>query len=64
MDRFEGDWAVIEYRDKTFNFPRKLLPLNAKEGDVLKFDIAIYIEETEKRKKNIQELINDLFTEE
>ncbi|SDG73779.1 Protein of unknown function [Thermoanaerobacter thermohydrosulfuricus] len=55
---------MIEYRDKTFNFPRKLLPLNAKEGDVLKFDIAIYIEETEKRKKNIQELINDLFTEE
>jgi hypothetical protein len=64
IDRFEENWAVIEYGDKTFNFPKELLPKEAKEGDVLKFDIAIYIEETEKRKKNIQELINDLFTEE
>lgn len=26
IDRFEGKWAVIEYGDVTFNFPRELLP--------------------------------------
>lgn len=64
IDRFEGDWAVIEYGDKTFNFPKELLPKEAKEGDVLKFDVKIDEEETEKRKKIINELIDDLFIDE
>ncbi|HHW57288.1 MAG TPA: DUF3006 domain-containing protein [Clostridia bacterium] len=64
IDRFEGDWAVIEYGDKTFNFPKELLPKEAKEGDVLKFDITVDREETEKRRKIIKDLAKDLFAEE
>lgn len=64
IDRFEGDWAVIEYEDKTFNFPKDLLPKEAKEGDVLKFDITIDREETEKRRKTIEDLAKDLFVDE
>ncbi|ERM91437.1 pyruvate kinase [Caldanaerobacter subterraneus subsp. yonseiensis KB-1] len=64
IDRFEGDWAVIEYEDRTFNFPKELLPKEAKEGDVLKFDITIDIEETEKRRKVIEDLAKDLFVDE
>ncbi|UZQ81774.1 DUF3006 domain-containing protein [Thermoanaerobacter sp. RKWS2] len=64
IDRFEGDWAVIEYEDRTFNFPKELLPKEAKEGNVLKFDITIDREETEKRKKAIEDLAKDLFVEE
>jgi|Wag4MinimDraft_11_1082651.scaffolds.fasta_scaffold04972_2 hypothetical protein len=64
IDRFEGDWAVIEYEDKIFNFPKELLPKEAKEGDVLKFDVTVDIEETEKRKKAIEDLAKDLFVDE
>jgi len=64
IDRFEGEWAVIEYAEKFFNFPKELLPKEAKEGDVLKFDITIDREETEKRRKAIKDLAKDLFIEE
>ncbi|MBE3579074.1 MAG: DUF3006 domain-containing protein [Caldanaerobacter subterraneus] len=64
IDRFEGNFAVIEYEDITFNFPKELLPKEAKEGDVLKFSITVDKEETEKRKKAIEDLAKDLFVEE
>lgn len=64
IDHFEGNFAVIEYGDKIFNFPKELLPKEAKEGDVLKFDITVDREETEKRRKAIEDLAKDLFTEE
>jgi hypothetical protein len=37
IDRFEGDaWAVLEDEDaRTFNVPRRWLPPDAREGDVL-----------------------------
>lgn len=61
IDRFEGSWAVLEAPDGTiFNFPRSFLPAEAKEGDVLVFDIAIDREATEKRKKEVRDLLNDL----
>jgi len=64
IDRFEGNFAVIEYEDITFNFPKELLPKEAKEGDVLKFNITIDREETEKRRKAIEDLAKDLFVDE
>ena len=63
IDRFEGDWAVIEYEDKIFNFPKELLPKEAKEGDVLIFNVQIDEKETENRKKIIEKLAEDLFVE-
>ncbi|EMT39850.1 Protein of unknown function [Thermoanaerobacter thermohydrosulfuricus] len=64
IDRFEGDWAVIEYGNKTFNFPKELLPQNAKEGDVLIFNVLIDEKETENRKKIMEDLAKELFKEE
>ncbi|SDF66002.1 Protein of unknown function [Thermoanaerobacter thermohydrosulfuricus] len=64
IDRFEGDWAVIEYNNKFFDFPKELLPKDAKESDVLRFNVEVDIEETEKRKKAVENLAEDLFTEE
>ncbi|GAW92763.1 DUF3006 domain-containing protein [Calderihabitans maritimus] len=61
IDRFEGDMAVIEYNGKTFDLPRSLLPEEAKEGDVLKMSIEIDKEETEKRRKKIEKLMDELF---
>ncbi|MEW6066232.1 hypothetical protein P378_03310 [Desulforamulus profundi] len=65
IDRFEGDWAVVEFEGRTtFNFPRKLLPEYAREGDVLKFQVMIDRHETEKRRAEIDVLVKKLFVEE
>ncbi|EIV99902.1 DUF3006 domain-containing protein [Thermoanaerobacter siderophilus] len=64
IDQFEGDWAVIEYGEKFFNFPKELLTKDAKEGDILKFNVEVDTEETIKRKKAIEDLAKDLFVDE
>lgn len=61
IDRFEGEWAVIEYNKRTFNLPRVLLPGEAKEGDILKGTIEIDKKATKKNNNKIDYLINDLF---
>lgn len=59
IDRFENDIAVVEIDvGKTINVPKELFP-NALEGDV--FNIILDKRETEKRKENIKNLIDDLF---
>jgi hypothetical protein len=59
IDRFEGEYAVVEMDLGQYtNIPKILLP-NTKEGDVVKIEIDK--SETEQRKKNIQELMNNIF---
>lgn len=59
IDRFEGNYAVLEIEIGNFvNIPRLLVP-NAKEGDVI--NIEIDKEDTLKRKKYIQKLMDDVF---
>lgn len=63
IDRFEGKYAILETQDKTtliFNFPRHLLPQEAKEGTVLNINISIDQEETKRRKDKIRNLLNKL----
>lgn len=61
IDRFEGEMAVIEYNGRTFNLPRSLLPAETKEGDVLRVSITVDKEQTAKRKKKIESLMEELF---
>ena len=61
IDRFEDDWAVVEYNRKTFNLPRSLFPKDAKEGDVVEIKIRINKKETVKSKKSIESLADSLF---
>jgi len=61
IDRFEGDWAVIEWDGKVFNFPRVLLPEEAKEGDVLKLAAEVDLPTTNDRRKRIRQLEDRLF---
>lgn len=59
IDRFEGDFAVVEMPDKTFlNIPKALLS-EFSEGDVL--EIKKDIEETEKGMKSAQDSFSALF---
>ena len=62
IDRFEGDFAVCETESLDFvNIPKKALPENAVEGDVI--TVKIDGDETHERKKRIDGLMNSLFTD-
>jgi len=59
IDRFEGEYAIVEAEDGfTYNLPRKLFSC-CKEGDVLKMEFDE--DETKKRSENIKNLMNELF---
>jgi len=59
IDRFEGDYALVEVEEnKVVKIPRILLP-NANEGDVI--NIFIDKEETLRRREEIKKQMNDLF---
>lgn len=62
IDRFEGNYAVVELSEqnnKMINMPIELLPQGAKEGDVV--SITIDSSETQQRKQHIQDMMNTLF---
>ena len=59
IDRFEGDYAVVEMDlGKFVNLPKELVP-NAKEGDVIV--ITIDHDEAKRRKEHVKDLMNQLF---
>ena len=59
IDRFEGDYAVVETGKGMVNIPRSELPKGAKEGDTLR--ISIDADDTEARKNRIDGMMNTLF---
>lgn len=61
LDRFEGDWAVIEFGNRTFHIPRMLLPVGTREGQVLKIEVSIDGQATEARARRIENLAERLF---
>ncbi len=57
IDRFEGDYAVVELENGEFaDMPKVFVP-NAKEGDI----VTITVSEDKDRKKRIEDLANELF---
>ncbi|WP_373897250.1 DUF3006 domain-containing protein [Haloimpatiens sp. FM7315] len=64
IDRFEGDFAVIELSNgKMKDFERNRIPKEAKEGDVVEIgkEIKINTIETLKRKEEIEKLTEDMW---
>lgn len=60
IDRFEGNFAVVELEDKRMiNMPRELVPEEAKEGDILVIQISL--EKTEDLKRKIEEEVEGLW---
>jgi hypothetical protein len=59
IDRFEGDFAVVETANGFVNIPRADVPTVAKEGDVLV--LSLDKDETEARKERIDGMMNSLF---
>lgn len=66
IDRFEENFVVVElYNDEVINIEKEKIPKEAVEGYVLNIDAEITInqEETEKRRKEIEELTKDIWEE-
>lgn len=65
LDRFEGEYAVCENDMKEIlNIKKDRIPIEAKEGYVLIIDsdkITIDIVETEKRKMEVEKLMEELW---
>ncbi|MCI8670702.1 MAG: DUF3006 domain-containing protein [Bacilli bacterium] len=59
IDRFEGEYAIVEIDEGHFANIPKILLQGAHEGDVIK--IIIDKDSTKKRKQHITKLMNDLF---
>lgn len=58
IDRFEGDFAVVELENGSFeNLPKSLLPIGAKEGDCISIDN----DTTAERRKQIKNKMDNLF---
>jgi len=58
IDRFEGDFAIVEMPDlRLVNAPKALFP-GAMEGDI--YNISNNADETAARKKRIQEKFDEL----
>jgi Protein of unknown function (DUF3006) len=64
IDRFEGDFVVVEIDGKTRDVERYLFPSDAKPGDAVIIEgtkITIDREKTEKLRKEIEELMNEVW---
>ena len=64
IDRFEGDYAVVELLDgKMININKIQLPIEVQEGMVIQIleSITIDIDGTKKRKSDIEKLTEDLW---
>jgi hydrogenase maturation factor len=64
LDRIEGNIAIIEMQGTLLEMNIQSLPTDVTPGDVLIFDgeaIRIDHELTQQRKKEIKELVDDLF---
>ena len=61
MDRFEGDWAVLELDGQVFNVPKFLLPPEAREGDALRLSLEVDPSSTRGQREKIRSLEDRLF---
>jgi hypothetical protein len=65
IDRFEGEYAVIEFDGKTEDVLRSELPAEVKPGDTLIFEEGKIMIDTKatSRKEEIDSLMDELFEE-
>ena len=62
IDRFEGEYAVIEYEKKMYNISKIFIPEEAKEGNVLNIKITVDQSGTDEQKEEISQLMKNVWT--
>ncbi|MDI6825070.1 MAG: DUF3006 domain-containing protein [Bacillota bacterium] len=60
VDRFEGEWAVLEWEGRTFPVPRNLLPEGVREGDCLRWNLEVDRGATSARRRRVKALLEQL----
>ncbi|MDF1511192.1 DUF3006 domain-containing protein [Robertmurraya sp. DFI.2.37] len=61
IDRFEGEFAVVEIDGKTIDFPKSIFPKEADVGNVVIIEVKVDKKETEKLRREIEELMNEVW---
>ncbi len=61
IDRFEGEYAVVECDGCVFNVPKSSLPKGALEGNIL--NLEINESDTENKEKELKGRLKKLFGE-
>ncbi|MDA1674712.1 DUF3006 domain-containing protein [Bacillus cereus group sp. TH152-1LC] len=64
IDRFEGNKVVVEIDGKTKDFDKNMFPRITRVGDVVEISngkVSIHKKETEKLRKEIEDLMDELF---
>ncbi|MCK6259554.1 DUF3006 domain-containing protein [Fictibacillus sp. KIGAM418] len=64
IDRFEGEYVVVEINGYTKDYLRSTFPKQAKPGDVVfieKDKVTIDNNETDKLRKEIEDLMDDVW---
>lgn len=64
LDRMEGEFAILEWGDKTLQVPVKELPDGVKEGDVLvkhQQGWQLDVRATQERKQEVEEISRRLW---
>jgi hypothetical protein len=61
IDRFEGNLVVVEIDGETKDFPKEILPSEAKVGDVIEIKVTLLKQETKKLKSEIDQLMQDVW---
>ena len=64
IDRFEEGFAVVEIEGKTKDYPKTIFPKDAQVGDIIYIignQVKIDKQETQKRAKEIEDLMNELW---
>ncbi|KJS15765.1 MAG: hypothetical protein VR69_11970 [Peptococcaceae bacterium BRH_c4b] len=61
IDRFEGQYALIEMNRRTFHIPKVLLPKSAKPGDIINIQITVDKDATKTRTQSIDKIADSLF---
>ncbi len=59
IDRFEGNYAVVELEKKMINVPKEIVPKGAVEGSVI--SVVVDEDETIKMKQKIKNSMNKLW---
>ncbi|MFD0084228.1 DUF3006 domain-containing protein [Priestia megaterium] len=64
IDRFEEGFAVVEIEGITNDYPKDIFPEDTQVGDVVYITgnkVTVDRQETKKREKEIEELMNELW---
>lgn len=60
VDRIEGELVIVEIFEKIYAFPKGMFPEDVSEGDVISFNVEIKKNDTEDRRKMMEEKLKKL----